>query len=144
HGADINSRLGQRGTTPLHEAARCNCVDVVRFLLEKGAVLDVVQNEMVIFLGYEALEDAIMEGHKEIVQALAEAGVDVKSVAPDCTENDPPPIILAKMWAQDDIVALLLELGADNLDPLGSRWADDFRKGVYPKSSWTLRSKRTG
>ena len=145
HGADINSQLGQRTTTPLHEAARCNRVDVVRFLLEKGAVLHVVvQDEMVVFLGYEALVHAIEHGHKEIVQALAEGGVDVKSVAPDRTENDPPPIILAKMWAQDDIVALLLELGADNLDPLGTRWADDFRKGWYPKSSWTLRSKRTG
>lgn len=51
HGADINSRLGQCGTTPLHEAARYNPVDTVRFLLEKGALLDVMQDDMVIFWG---------------------------------------------------------------------------------------------
>ncbi|MCJ1270669.1 hypothetical protein MMC22_010566 [Lobaria immixta] len=67
HGADINSRLGQRGTTPLHEAARYNRVDTVRFLLEKGAVLDVMQDDMVIFLGHEALQRAIDNGHEEIV-----------------------------------------------------------------------------
>ncbi|KAL9591660.1 MAG: hypothetical protein Q9179_007499, partial [Wetmoreana sp. 5 TL-2023] len=129
HGADINSRLGQRGTTPVHEAARYNRVDTVRFLLNMGAVLDVLQDDMVIFLGYEAMERAIKKGHKEIVRALAEGGVDIKSVAPDCTENDPPLIILAKMWAHDDIVLLLLELGAEDVDPLKTRWANDFRKG---------------
>ena len=144
HGANINSRLGQRGTTPLHEAARYNRVDVVRFLLEKGAMLHVVQDDMIIYLGYEALERAIKKGHKEIVRAFAEGGVDVQSVAPDCAENDPPPIILAKMWAHDDIVMLLLELGAEDVDPLETRWADDFRKGLYPKSSWILRSQCTG
>ncbi|KAL8717341.1 MAG: hypothetical protein Q9225_005401 [Loekoesia sp. 1 TL-2023] len=144
HGADINSRFGQFGTTPVHEAARYNRVDTVRFLLDKGAVLDVMQDDMVIFLGYEALRRAIKKGHKEIVRALAEGAVDVKSVAPDCTDNSPPPIILAKMWGHDDIVKLLLELGAEDVDLLETRWADEFRKGMYPKSPWTLRTRRSG
>lgn len=109
-GADIDSRLGQRSTTPLHEAARYNRVEMVRFLLEKGAALNVMEVDMVIYLGHEALERAIKKGHKEIVRALAEGGVGVRSAAPDCTEKDPSPIILAKMWAQDDIIALLKEL----------------------------------
>lgn len=144
HGADINSRLGPNGTTPLYEAVRHNHVETVRFLLEKGAALEVMRGEMVFYLGYEALEQAIRYGYEEMVRMLAEAGVDVQSVAPDCTENSPPPIILAKMWSHDDIVLQLLELGAEDIDPLKTRWADDFRKGVYPKSSWTLRSQRTG
>ena len=144
HGADIDSRLGHRGTAPLHEAARYNRLGTVRFLLEKGAALDVMQDDMVIFIGYAALECAITKGHKEIVQALAEGGVDVKSVPPDRTDDHPPPIILAKMWAHDDIVMLLLELGAEDNNPLETRWADDFRKEVYPKSAWTLRSRRSG
>lgn len=34
------------------------------------------------------------------------------------------------MWAHDDIVMLLLKLGAEDVDHLETRWADDFRKGV--------------
>ncbi|KAL8924375.1 MAG: hypothetical protein Q9172_002722 [Xanthocarpia lactea] len=144
HGADINSRLGQHGTTPVYEAALYNHADTVRFLLDKGAVLTVMLFDMVIFVGYKALKRAIKKGHKEIIRALAEGGLDVNPVAPDRTEVNPPPILLAKMWAHEDIVALLLELGAEDVDPLQSRWADDFRKGVYPKSSWTLRPRLPG
>ncbi|CAF9942648.1 MAG: hypothetical protein HETSPECPRED_007368 [Heterodermia speciosa] len=144
HGADINSRHGYRGTTPLREAARNNHVDAVRFLLDKAAKTEVQQDGMTIYLGHKAVVKAIKKGHKEIVQAFAEGGLDVTRVAPDCTESDPPPIVLAKMWGHDDIVMLLLELGAENADPLKTRWAEDFRRGVYPKSSWTLRSRRTG
>lgn len=139
HGADINSRLGRYCTTPLHEAARNNRVETVRFLLEKGAALHVMEDDVVIWLGYQALKLAIQKGHRELVQLLTEGGVNVKSVAADCVRSAPPLIILAKMWAQDDIVALLLELGAEDIDPLQTFWADEFRRGIYPKSSWKLR-----
>lgn len=144
HGVDINSRcwIGFHRTTPLHEAAKHNRVETVHFLIEKGAVLDVMQDDMMVFSGHNALEHAIMRGHKEMVQILAEGGVDVKRAAPDKIENEAPPIILAKMWSQDDIVALLLDLGVEDVDPLKTRWADEFRRGVYPKSSWTLRKGR--
>jgi ankyrin repeat protein len=39
-GADINAKDGNRGLTPLHEAARWGWNDVVRFLVEHGANLD--------------------------------------------------------------------------------------------------------
>ena len=43
-GADINAKDGQRGLTPLHEAARWGWNDVVRFLVEHGANLDAKDN----------------------------------------------------------------------------------------------------
>lgn len=143
HGADINSRLGHHTTTPLYQAVRSNRANTARFLLEKGAALEVMQGDRIFHVGIEALEQAVRYGSTEMVQLLAEAGVNVNSVAPDRTQNVPPPIILARMWSHDDIVMLLLELGAEDVDPLETRWAESFRKGVYPKSAWTLRSQRT-
>ena len=144
HGADINSRFGYRNTTPLHEAARYNHVDAVRFLLDKAAKTQVEQGDMTIYLGHKAIKRAIKKGRKEIVRAFAEGGLDVTRVAPDCTESDSSSIVLAKMWGHDDIVMLLLELGAEDVDSLKTEWAADFGRGVYPKSFWALRSRRTG
>lgn len=144
HGADINSRLGHHTTTPLYQAVRLNRANTVRFLLEKGAALEVMQGDMTFHVGSEALEQAVRYGYTEMVQLLAEAGVDVTCVAPPYAKRVPPPIILAKMWSHDDIVKVLVEHGAEDVDPLETEWADTFRKGGYPKSSWTLRSQCTG
>ena len=144
HGADINSRLGHHNTTPLYQAVRSNRADTVRFLLEKGAALAVMEGDTTSDVGSEALEQAVRYGYTEMVQLLAAAGVDVKSVAPKYAKNVPPPIILAKMWSHDDIVKVLVEHGAEDVDPLETEWADTFRKEGYPKSSWTLRSQCTG
>jgi ankyrin repeat protein len=141
HGAYINSSLGLHRTTPFSAAARNNHVDAVRFLLEKGAALKGKRYGGLILFGINALERAIRRGHKEMVRALAEGGVDVNSVAPNCAEKDPPPILLAKMWSHHDIVTLLLELGAKDVDPLKTRWVKDFRKGVYPQSAWACRPR---
>jgi uncharacterized protein len=43
-GADINAKDGQRGLTPLHEAARWGWNDVVRFLVEHGDDLEAKDN----------------------------------------------------------------------------------------------------
>jgi len=43
-GADINGKDGQRGLTPLHEAARWGWNDVVKFLVERGADLNAKDN----------------------------------------------------------------------------------------------------
>lgn len=144
HGADINSRLGHHATTPLYQAVRSNRADTVRFLLKKGAALEVMEGDMTYHVGSEALEQAVRYGYTEMVHLLAAAGVDVKSVAPKYAKNVPPPLILAKMWSHDDIVKVLVEHGAEDVDPLETEWADTFRKGGYPKSSWTLRSQCTG
>lgn len=144
HGADINSRLGHHATTPLYQAVGANRVDTVRFLLEKGAVLEVMDGDTTYHVGSEALDQAIRYGYTEMVRVLADAGVDVQSVAPKHAKDGPPPIILAKMWSHDDIVKVLVEHGAKDVDPLETEWADTFRKGGYPKSLWRLRSQCTG
>ena len=43
-GAELNAKDGQRGLTPLHEAARWGWNDVVRFLVERGADLRAKDN----------------------------------------------------------------------------------------------------
>lgn len=141
HGAEIDSRLGRYSATPLYEAAEHNHVDMVRFLLGRGASLVVSQFDFDFDAGYEAMENAVMKGHEGIIRALAEGGVDVNAVPAGCVDHDPPLIVIAMMWGQDDIVELLLDLGAEEMDPLKTKWGDYFQRGIYPKSAWTLRSR---
>jgi len=143
HGAEIDSPLGRYSSTPLYEAAKHNRVDMVRFLLSRGASLVVSQFDYDLDVGYEAMEHAVTMGREGIVRALAEGGVNVNAIAAEWVDHDPPLIVTAMMWGQDEMVELLLELGAEMVDPLETKWGDDFRKGVYPKSAWTLRSRRT-
>ncbi|KAJ7056775.1 prosome, macropain 26S subunit, non-ATPase, 10, isoform CRA_c [Mycena amicta] len=68
--------------TPLHWAASSGATDIVRFLIDKDAEIDVVDN-----MGWSPLHIAVSSGHDEIVQELVGAGADVnkknaKGIAP--------------------------------------------------------------
>ena len=139
---DVNTRL-----VPLvHAAARHNHAETIRFLLRMGVKVDLISdgdNGEMSTLGYESLKNATERGHTAVIQALAEGGADVKTVPPGYLDSHPPLVLLAKMWGQSDVVKLLLTLGAEDVDPSETKWAEDFRKGTFPKSAWTLRSKCT-
>ena len=139
----IDSNLGHYSTTPMYEAAKANKVDVVKYLLERGAGLKLNFTDYDFEAGYEAMEHAVQRGRNEVVRVLAKGGVDVNVVPEEMKDHDPPLFVLAMMWGQDDTAQLLLELGATKIDLMETKWADDFQKGVYPKSTWTLRSKRS-
>lgn len=123
HGADVNSS-GSRYLTPLWEAAKNQQLSMMRFLLSKGA--DVEADEC----GDYAFFRAIIQGHEQVVRILAEAGVNVDGVPGD---SEPPPILNAMIHGQGDMVKLLLELGAQPVDPMKSAWAQKFLDGTYPK-----------
>lgn len=65
YGADVNEQSGDRGTSPLMEAAGTGQVSVTRHLLESGADPDMVSH-----YGQSALILAASEGHAEAVKLL--------------------------------------------------------------------------
>ncbi|KAF7311992.1 26s proteasome non-atpase regulatory subunit 10 [Mycena indigotica] len=58
--------------TALHWAASSGAKDIVRFLIDKDAQIDVVDN-----MGWSPLHIAVSAGHDEVVQELVGAGADV-------------------------------------------------------------------
>ena len=121
-GADINSS-GSRGVTPIWEAAKNQQLDMMRFLLNNGADLQADE------CGDYALFRAVIQGHEQVIRILAESGVRVDG-SPDDTQ--PPPILNAMIHGRGNMVKLLLELGAQQVDPLDSAWAKKFLNGTYP------------
>jgi hypothetical protein len=71
-GLDINVNAGIAGGTPLLRAASEGRLDAVKYLLAKGAVLDVSKPER------NPLFGAITGGHTEIARLLIEAGIDTQ------------------------------------------------------------------
>lgn len=146
HDVNINSQAYSRLVPLVHAAARHNQAETIRFLLRIGVKVDLISdgdNDEMSTLGYESLEYATERGYTAVIQALAEGGADVKTVPPGYLDSHPPLVLLAKMWGQSDVVKLLLTLGAEDVDPSETKWAEDFRKGTFPKSAWTLRSRCT-
>ncbi|KAJ7895111.1 ankyrin repeat-containing domain protein [Mycena leptocephala] len=58
--------------TALHWAASSGSVDIVRFLVDKQAEVDIMDNS-----GWTPLHIAVSAGHDEIAQELVGAGADV-------------------------------------------------------------------
>ncbi|KAL8995032.1 MAG: hypothetical protein Q9169_005158 [Polycauliona sp. 2 TL-2023] len=131
HGASINARLELQATrhtsaysySVLARAARNGELKMVRFLLEKGV------DPMVDGDGDRALQQAAAWGHEDIVRLLVELGVDINGRG----GKEEPPIIYAMMYAQQHVVELLLELGAEEKDPDETRYGDEFHNGFYPQ-----------
>ena len=69
-GCDINQRSGTFNSAPINHAASNGYIDIVVFLLEKGASLDVSKPER------NPLFAAIYGGHIEIVELLIKSGID--------------------------------------------------------------------
>ncbi len=82
-GAELNAKDGQRGLTPLHEAARWGWNDVVRFLVERGADLRAKDNR----------------GMTPVDSALGKAGGNSRGGA--------------RIDVHEDTAILLRQLGAD-------------------------------
>lgn len=69
-GADLEAPTGS-GATPLHTAARYGSVDVLQILLEKGAIIDKMDNE-----NDTPLSIACSRGHQDYVAMLIENGAN--------------------------------------------------------------------
>ncbi|XP_042893803.1 myotrophin-like isoform X2 [Penaeus chinensis] len=77
-GADVN--LAIEGRPPLCLASDYGQLDVIKYLLDKGANVDSTDKH-----GISALLAAIWEGHTQCVKVLLEAGASKTGTAPDGT-----------------------------------------------------------
>lgn len=96
---------------------------MVRFLLQKGVDVKEYGN------GDLALKCAAQSGHVDIVKLLAELGVEVNG-----SGDGNPPILRAMIYGQHHMVKTLLEMGAGEVDPLKSKYSEEFENGKYPLS----------
>ena len=97
------------GDTPLHKACRHGNPETVKILLDKGATINVGNNESV-----TPLHAACKEGHIDVVKELLKPGrgdVKLMFAARDHTGNT--PIHCAVKAGVFEIVEVLLSLGAD-------------------------------
>jgi len=102
--ANVDSRDGRRGDTPLTYAAREGHILVVKLLLDKGAKVDAQLDD-----GSTSLLCATRNGHEGVVKLLLAAGADIEAVdANECT-----PLIWAACNGEEKIVTLLLGKGAE-------------------------------
>ena len=107
HGADPNVQDGhpsQVGSTPLHMAAGCGCLEETRILLQYRANYDARD------AGHQTpLHHAASEGRPNVARLLLEHDVDVN--AQDTTGST--PLHLASGNGTLEVVRLLVEHGAD-------------------------------
>lgn len=103
-GAHINARKGAYKTTALMEASVQGNVDVMRFLIENGADVNLVDKD-----GWTALMGATVERRLESVKLLLEVGAHVDA------ENDKgqTALVMASGPEHTEIREALLEHGAE-------------------------------
>jgi ankyrin repeat protein len=101
HGADVNLVCGHG--TALSAASKCGNQPVVKFLLEKGALVDLVDGSW-----RTALIEASSNKCNEIVELLIAKGADVNNPNTHIT-----PLIAAARSGNADGVAILINAGAD-------------------------------
>ena len=102
HGANVETDTST--LTPLMFAASGGNVDMIRFLVKRGAKV----NRGVKEGKQTALLSAIYGGHADAVQALVELKADVNAK----TKDGDTPLKLAMKGDQDDIVKILKAAGA--------------------------------
>lgn len=105
HGADVNGIADSKHGPPLHVAAKIGDVEVLRALLRKKPVLDVVYDHRL------ALNIA-MRHDLDVVKLLIDAGADVNSRKTPENPRMPTPLFYAAWRRRKDITKLLIEHGA--------------------------------
>ena len=103
-GLNVNSR-DSLGTPMLNIAARADNLDMVVWLLERGADINAASEDR----GYTAVMDAVWRGNKQITAYLTEKGADVNTVNKEGQTN----IVLAVGADRIEICKMLVEHGAD-------------------------------
>ena len=102
HGANAETETST--LTPLMFAASAGSVDMIRFLVKRGAKVNHASKES----GQTALFSAIYSGKPEAVQALVDLKADVNGKMSDGTT----PLKAAMKGDQDDVVKILKAAGA--------------------------------
>ena len=123
YGANIHGVDGH--TRPLVVAARYGQVHMIRFLLQRGT--DINSLDYDIGVGSRALTSAVFRGLSPVVRVLVEAGVP-----PNNPSQNHDSVLSAMTLDSRHVLDTLFELGAQEVDPLQSIFAEDFRCGRYP------------
>lgn len=123
-GMDVNSR-DDTGTPMLNVAVREDHDDLVSWLIEVGADINVVSEDR----GYTPLMDAVWRGNLKVAEHLIKLGANPNTISKEGQSN----LVLAVGANKKDIVKLLADNGADPdvKDAMGmSAWgyANLFRK----------------
>lgn len=122
--ADVNTRAGRLGSTPLILASVAGKEDVVAYLLAKGANPN--RHELHP-MAISALFKASVFGHTGIARRLLQAGSLVNEQGP---ANGMTPLHDAVFRRRADVTKLLLSFGADpNIKDYTGRTAKDLAKG---------------
>ncbi len=103
-GIDVNAR-DSLGTPMLNVAARADKLDMINWLLERGADINAVSEDR----GYTALMDAVWRGNEEITRVLTERGAELNTVNKEGQTN----LVLAVGADRIAICRILAEHGAD-------------------------------
>ncbi|CEL10820.1 hypothetical protein ASPCAL13929 [Aspergillus calidoustus] len=104
--AKLDSRI--RGGALLSYAAGKGNVEVVKLLLAPRSSISLTQDEV-----GAALEDAIQNGHQEVVRFLTQTGIDLERRV----NNYRTPLFVACTRETNDMVRLLIDLGASTETP---------------------------
>lgn len=111
HGADVNSRSTFYEHTPLHYASQKGDVEIIKYLLDKGAKIDDVSHNEHCGLnnGWAAIHFAADLGHLEVMQLLVDRGasIDLKTTQGDTA------LVLSAENGRWDVVRYLVGAGAD-------------------------------
>jgi uncharacterized protein len=100
-GQNINACGGITEGSPINEAAAEGHPAIVKYLLSRGALLDISEPEK------NPLFSTIHGGHLDIVKLLLEAGIDAKVKYSSESMNDMGALEFAKERGQSEIVEYL-------------------------------------
>jgi len=123
-GANIHGIDGH--TRPLVAAAKNGQVHMIQFLLQKGTDINALDYDVKV--GSRALTGAVYRGLSPVVRVLVEAGVPPNNP----NQEDHDPVLAAMSLDSRHILDTLFELGAQEVDPLQSIFAEEFQCGRYP------------
>jgi len=102
-GADINTRFGDDGSTPLIVAIMSGATGTVKLLLDRGADVNLADSR-----GRTPVILAVAEGHSEVVDILLKKGANVHTR----TDAGSTALMFAVQKGRTDIAELLRKAGA--------------------------------
>jgi hypothetical protein len=113
---------------PLVWAARCGQAHVVEFFLNQRPGFQVSKGFDKI--AHRALRVACGRGYLSVIKAMKQGGLCVNERDRDTADRI--AMITAVIAGRTSVVELLVEYGAEKIDPLSTRWKGEFECGRYP------------
>ncbi len=100
NGAELNRNDGIVGGSPLGSASSGGNLEVVKYLLAAGAIIDVSEPN------YNPLFGAIYGGHTDVAEYLLDAGIDIEVKYSGDNMNNMDAMAFAVEWGKTEIIEL--------------------------------------